>query len=168
MLTKLYLIVSGQKKIFLNFISKESILNKAEICYQSTSKTKIDFKKKKKIITFVGKLNSAKGYDIFGKTIIKVLDKYNDWKAFVIGDEPREKMFFKHKNLVNLGFKNNNFIMNFLKKVSISVICSRWDEPFGRTSLEASSRGSAVVTQRWASETSKSAIILNFRKKFIY
>ena len=152
----------SKRRFFLNFISKESILNKAEICYQSTSKTKIDFKKKKKIITFVGKLNSAKGYDIFGKTIIKVLDKYNDWKAFVIGDEPREKMFFKHKNLVNLGFKNNDFILNFLKKVSISVICSRWDEPFGRTSLEASSRGSAIVISNKGGlpETSKSAIIL--------
>ena len=32
----------------------------------------IKIKEKKKIITFVGKLNSAKGFDIFGKTIIKI------------------------------------------------------------------------------------------------
>jgi len=44
-----------------------------------------------------------------------------------------------------LGFKNNKFILNDLKKTSISVICSRWQEPFGRTSLEAASRGSAVI-----------------------
>ena len=51
-------------------------------------------------------------------------------------------MHFDHQNLINLGFKNNEFILNFLKKVSISVVpCSRWDEPFGRTSLEAASRG---------------------------
>ena len=35
----------------------------------------------------VGKLNKAKGYDIFAKSIIKVLDKNSDWKAIVIGDE---------------------------------------------------------------------------------
>ena len=35
--------------------------------------------------------------------------------------------------------------MNELKKISISVVCSRWNEPFGRTSLEAASRGAAVI-----------------------
>ena len=71
-------------------------------------------------------------------------------------------MYFHHKNLINLGFKNNNFILNFLKSVSISVVCSRWDEPFGRTSLEAASRGSAVIISNKGGlpETSKSAIIL--------
>ena len=35
--------------------------------------------------------------------------------------------------------------MKILEKTSIAVACSRWDEPFGRTSLEASSRGCAVI-----------------------
>ena len=35
--------------------------------------------------------------------------------------------------------------MNKLKISSISVTCSRWEEPFGRTALEASSRGCAVI-----------------------
>ena len=54
-------------------------------------------------------------------------------------------MFFKHKNLSIKGFKNNIYVLNELKKVSISIVCSRWDEPFGRTSLEAASRGCAVI-----------------------
>ena len=62
-------------------------------------------------------MNKAKGFDIFGDTIIDILNKYKDWKAYVIGDEPREKVIFKHKNLYNLGFKNNSFILNFLKKL---------------------------------------------------
>ena len=71
-------------------------------------------------------------------------------------------MFFNHKNLISLGFKTNDFILNFLKSVSISVVCSRWDEPFGRTSLEAASRGSAVIISNKGGlpETSKSAIKL--------
>ncbi len=152
----------ARNRFFLNSKLKELMFNKSEVCYQSTSKVAINFNKKKKIITFIGKLNSAKGFDIFGQTIIKILDKYPDWKAFVIGDEPREKMVFYHKNLINLGFKNNDFILNLLKKVSISVVCSRWEEPFGRTSLEAASRGSAVIISNRGGlpETSKSAIKL--------
>ena len=73
---------------------KDMMINKSDICFQSTSKISINFKKKKNIITFIGKLNSAKGFDIFGKTIIKILDKYKNWKAYIIGDEPREKMIF--------------------------------------------------------------------------
>ncbi len=152
----------SRSRFFLDLNEKELISNKSIICYQSTDKIPISFNNKKKIITFIGKLNKAKGFDIFGNTIIKILDKHKDWKAYVIGDEPREKMFFNHKNLINLGFKNNEFILNFLKKVSISVVSSRWEEPFGRTSLEAASRGSAVIISNKGGlpETSKSAIIL--------
>jgi glycosyltransferase involved in cell wall biosynthesis len=118
---------------------------KLEIINQSTNKPKIDFTKKKKIITFVGKLNSAKGYDLFGSVILKILRKHKDWSSLVIGDEPREKLIFKHKNLNLLGFQPHRKVLKILEKTSISVVCSRWHEPFGRTSLEASSRGCAVI-----------------------
>ena len=35
--------------------------------------------------------------------------------------------------------------MNIYKKSTIAVVCSRWEEPFGRTSLEAASNGCAVI-----------------------
>ena len=119
--------------------------SKLEIINQSTNKPKIDFTKKDKIITFVGKLNSAKGYDLFGAAILKILKKYKDWNALVIGDEPREKLIFKHNNLNILGFQKHKKVLKILEKTSIAVACSRWQEPFGRTSLEASSRGCAVI-----------------------
>ena len=78
-------------------------------------------------------------------TIVKILNKYKDWKAVVIGDEPREKLYFEHKNLKIYGYVKHDNVLNLLKKVSISVVCSRWEEPFGRTSLEAASRGCAVI-----------------------
>ena len=115
------------------------------VIHQSTNKVNINLKKKDKIITFVGKLNSAKGYDIFGKTIIKILDKYPKWKSLVIGDEPREKHIFNHKNLKVLGFQTHEKVLDIFTKSSIAVACSRWEEPFGRTSLEAASRGCAVI-----------------------
>jgi len=134
-----------RRRFFINLTNTQDLTKKTFVCFQSSSKVKINFRKKKNIITFIGKLNRAKGYDLFGKAIIKILDKYSNWKSTVYGDEPREKHTFNHKNLKISGFKDNNFILNDLKKVSISVICSRWEEPFGRTSLEAASRGSAVI-----------------------
>ena len=139
-------------------ISNEKLV----IIPQSTSKTKINFEKKKKIISFVGKLNISKGYDVFGKTILKILDKYPDWKSVVIGDEPREKIFFTHKNLNHLGFKSNSYVLKKLKEVSISIVPSIWDEPFGRSSLEAASRGSALIISDTGGlkETTNNAIVI--------
>ena len=112
---------------------------------QSAKKNKVNLKSKKNIITFVGKLNKSKGYDIFGNAIIKILNKYNNWSSIVVGDEPRDKLRFDHKKLYNLGFINHNEVLNIYKKSSIAVICSRWEEPFGRTSLEAAANGCAVI-----------------------
>ena len=97
MLNKTDIIVfnsNWSKSRFLIDLPNSINLEKIRIVHQSTSKTNVNFKKKKKLISFVGKLNSSKGYDIFGKSIIKILDKYKDWKAIVIGDEPRQKFFF--------------------------------------------------------------------------
>jgi glycosyltransferase involved in cell wall biosynthesis len=125
-----------------NFYSSSS---KLEVINQSTNKPNIDFKKKQKLITFVGKLNSAKGYDLFGGAILKILKKHKDWNALVVGDEPREKLIFKNKNLNLLGFQPHRKVLKIFEKTSIVVACSRWEEPFGRSSLEASSRGCAVI-----------------------
>ncbi len=152
----------SQKRFFIGLPNKELLINKTAVCYQSSSKVEIDFKKKEKVITFVGKLNRAKGYDLFGEAIIEILNKHKNWKANVYGDERREKHFFQHKNLNIMGFKSNKYILNSLKKNSISVVCSRWNEPFGRASLEAASRGAAVIISNKGGlpETSKNAIIL--------
>ena len=152
----------SRKRFFINLENTNQLLKKTAICFQSSSSVKINFKKKEKTISFVGKLNRAKGYDIFGSAIIKILNKHPSWNAKVYGDEPREKLFFEHKNLNILGFKDNKSILKDLEKISISVVCSRWEEPFGRTSLEAASRGSAVIISNRGGlpETAIDAIIL--------
>ena len=135
------------KKRFLEGLENKFInSNKLVIFYQSAQKGNLStLKNKKKWITFVGKLNRAKGYDIFAKSIKKVLDKNKDWKALVIGDEKREKIILDHPNASILGFKKHEEVIKIFKKTSITVACSRWDEPFGRTSLEASANGCAVI-----------------------
>ena len=135
------------KKRFLEGLENKFVnSNKLLIFYQSAHKGNLSLlKNKKKWITFVGKLNKAKGYDVFVKSILKILDKYHDWKAIIIGDEKREKIYLNHKNATILGFKKHDEVIRIFKKTSITVACSRWEEPFGRTSLEASANGCAVI-----------------------
>ncbi len=138
---------SWSKKRFLEGLENKFVnSNKLLIFHQSAKRTNLStIQKKKKWITFVGKLNRAKGYDVFVNSIKKILNKYKDWRAIVIGDEKREKIQLKHRHASVLGFKKHNEVLKIFKKTSITIACSRWDEPFGRTSLEASANGCAVI-----------------------
>ena len=134
------------KKRFLYNMKSEAINSeKLIVINQSAKKNVINFKKKENIITFVGKLNRSKGYDLFGNAVIKILKKYKKWVAYVVGDEPRDRLYYKHERLTNFGFKEHKEVIKIYKKTSIAVVCSRWDEPFGRTSLEAAANGCAVI-----------------------
>ena len=135
----------SKKRFIGNLDQRYQISTRLVVVKQSIDKTSVNLKKKENIITFVGKLNTAKGYDLFGKAVLRILDKYKDWSSIVIGDEPREKIYFNHPRLYILGFKKHTQVLNYFKKASIAVVCSRWDEPFGRSSLEAASRGCAVI-----------------------
>ncbi len=135
------------KKRFLEGLENKFVnSNKLAVFFQSANKSNLSIlNKKKNWITFVGKLNKAKGYDIFVKSIKHVLNNYPNWRAKIIGDEKREKIELKHKNADLLGFLNHDQVLNVFKKTSIAIACSRWEEPFGRTSLEASANGCAVI-----------------------
>ncbi len=173
-----YLINNCHKVIFNSNWSKKRFLQGMHFDYvnseklivinQSAKKIKFKSKEKKNIITFVGKLNRAKGYDIFGHAVIKILKKYKNWKSIVIGDEPRDQLEFNHDRLLNLGFVNHEKVLNIYKKTSIAIVCSRWDEPFGRTSLEASANGCAVIISNKGGlpETVTDAIILKKLNSF--
>ncbi|WP_440652424.1 glycosyltransferase family 4 protein [Candidatus Pelagibacter sp. HIMB1542] len=130
---------------FKSGLDKKYYRKKLEVINPSTLKKKINFKNKKKIILFVGRLNKSKGYDIFGKAIIRILNKYTEWIGVVIGDEPREKYIFNHERLKLLSFQKHNVVSKWFEKSDIAITCSRWEEPFGRVALEASSAGCAVL-----------------------
>ena len=168
-----FLLETSYKIIFNSHWSKNRFLEglnnkyinseKLRVFFQSAQKNKTQIqKKKKKWITFVGKLNKAKGYDIFGKSIIKILNKNPSWSAKIVGDEKREKIDLKHKNVDKLGFVNHKKVLSIYKQTSIAVVCSRWEEPFGRTSLEASANGCAVIISNKGGlpETITNAIVL--------
>ena len=138
---------SWSKKRFLEGLENKFVnSDKLLVFHQSAQKGSLKLiNNKKKWITFVGKLNKAKGFDVFASSIKKILNKYPDWRAKIIGDEKREKIILKHKRADLLGFKKHNEVLKIFKKSNIAVACSRWEEPFGRTSLEASANGCAVI-----------------------
>jgi len=152
------------KKRFLegldnHFINSEKLL----VFFQSALKSNNNvLQSKKKWITFVGKLNRAKGYDIFANSITQILKKNKNWRAKVVGDEKRELINIKHDQVDLLGFRKHKFVIDLFKKTSIAVVCSRWEEPFGRTSLEAAANGCAVIISNKGGlpETVTNAIIL--------
>ena len=141
--------------------------NNTEVIYNFINPIK-KFPQKKKIIIFSGKLNSSKGYNIFGEAIIKILNKYKDWSALVYGNELREKIIFSHARLKVHNWINHSKLLKIFEKASISVVNPVWDEPFGRTALESSSRGCAVITSKSGglSETFKNNIILKKNNSF--
>tara|TARA_Y100000741_G_C18254011_1_gene558277 strand:- start:1048 stop:2796 length:1749 start_codon:yes stop_codon:yes gene_type:complete len=148
-----------QDRFFINLDKKLS--DKTEVIYHSIDKIKKKEKKEKRI-TFVGKLNTSKGYDIYKDAIIKILDEFKDWKAFSIGDEDRKRPIINHINHTELGFLKHKQVLNFLGKSEIAVVPSRWEEPFGRTALESSSRACATIISNRGGlpETTDHCIIL--------
>ena len=153
------------KKRFLEGLENKFVnSHKLTVFFQSANKKNESIlNKKKNWITFVGKLNKAKGYDVFAKAIKKILNRYPNWRAKIIGDEKREKILLKHKNADLLGFLNHEKVLKVFEYSSIAVACSRWEEPFGRTSLEASANGCAVIITNKGGlpETITNAKILN-------
>ncbi len=131
-----------QDRFFINLDKKLS--DKTEVIYHSIDKVKKKEKKENRI-TFVGKLNTSKGYDIYKDAIVRILDEFKDWKAFSIGDEDRKRPIINHINHNELGFLKHKQVLNFLGKSEIAVVPSRWEEPFGRTALESSSRACATI-----------------------
>ena len=145
-------------RFFLDIDKK--LQTKTEVIYPSVHRQR-PVKKKKNII-FVGRLNHSKGYDLFKETIIKILDEFPQWNAYSLGDEDRRSIYISHPRHKELGFINHKKALEILNCSEIAVVPSKWDEPFGRTALEASSRGCATIISNKGGlkETTDNAIVL--------
>jgi len=154
---KINILQDCDKIIFVSFFVKERfyyninnlLSTKGEVIFPSTNYYNHNFKripKKDKIIVFIGKLNSAKGYNYFGTAVINILKKYKNWRVIVAGNEKRESYNFYHERFKVFDWLSHKQIINIYKKSSISVVPSTWDEPFGRTAMESSDMGNALIT----------------------
>ena len=152
---RIYLLNSVDKIIFITKWVKKKFFeglpslsdNKTQIIYHSIDPFKKKIKKNKQII-FVGKLNESKGYDLYCKAMFKILDSNKDWRAYSIGEEKRFQNFPTHSRHKSLGQISHSKVLEYLGKSEIAIIPSRWEEPFGRTAMEASSRGCATIISK--------------------
>jgi glycosyltransferase involved in cell wall biosynthesis len=128
--------------------------------------------KKNKIILFVGRLIKAKGIILFLNAIEKLLNNNVNWQFLIVGTiKPGyliRKSYFslqsktdrdgliiidkiqnlskKFKNLKHVNFCSNKTVQNYMKKSSILVAPSIWEDPCPLTHIEGLSNGCALIT----------------------
>ena len=138
-------------------------ISKSDIVHHGINKIQnINLNTKEKNILFVGKLNKAKGYDIFCKAAL-MFKKYNPkWNFIAIGDELRKNIFPENNSVKELGYLNNKKVLEYYRKSEIAIGNSVWDEPLGRIAIEASSRKCLAIISNKAglSESKKIAHVL--------
>ena len=158
-----------KKKFCLNLKKKYKNLHVIMNGIQRTLKKK---PKKKKIILFVGRLIEAKGIVLFLNAAEKLLNENLKWRFLIIGTiKPgytiKKSYFFlqsktdqkglmivekiktlseKFKNLKHINFCNNKLVQSYMKKSSILVAPSIWEDPCPLTHIEGLSNGCALVT----------------------
>ena len=123
--------------------------------------------KKKNNIVFAGKLNESKGYNIFINTILEILKKNKSWTCDIVGDDPRPYKKVNHPRIYYHGWLNYKKTMEIFQKSKIAVIPSTWDEPLGRTAIEAASRGCVSIISKKGGliETNNHGLFLNYVTK---
>ena len=135
----------------------------------------VPFKNKKLNIVYVGELEKKIWFDIFLQWVTHFVDQFPNWKAHIFGkiNYKFENSLNKHDRVTFHNFKNNNYVQDFLKKSSISVIPSVWNEPFGRTLIESINSGTATISSnkgglREINKYFKTIILNKIDKKTIY
>jgi glycosyltransferase involved in cell wall biosynthesis len=171
---RIFLLKNLQKLIFVSEWTKRQFFKdlpvidseKCLIIYPGSNLIK---KNKKKInnIVFAGKLNQSKGYNIFTNVISEILNKNRSWTCDIVGDDPRYYEKINHPKIHYHGWLPYKKTMEIFEKSKIAIIPSTWDEPLGRTAIEAASRGCvSIISKRGGLiETNRHGLFLNYVTK---
>ena len=138
-----------RERFILDLSLGKSQLKKLKVLYNGIQvSNQIQISSKKKNIVFIGELNQKKGFDFFFQAAELITQEFPDWSVDIFGktNSLSNNLINKNKKIRYHGYKNNSFILKFLKHTSISVIPSVWDEPFGRVLLESINAGTATIT----------------------
>ena len=136
--------------------------NKVFVIHNGVPRQLKEFPQKHKEVIFVGRIVPEKGVDLYVKAISKIANNFPDWKFRLIGSTYlgfRNKQNNFEKNIIQDflkignqgildGFVNYQMVQKIMKKASIIIIPSKWDEPFGMVVAEAMSSGMAVITSK--------------------
>jgi glycosyltransferase involved in cell wall biosynthesis len=171
---RIFLLKNLDKLIFVSDWTKRQFFKdlpikdseKCSIIYPGSTFSKKITKKKNNIV-FAGKLNESKGYNIFTNTISEILKKNKSWKCDIVGDDPRPYEKLNHPQIYYHGWLPYEQTMKIFEKSKIAVIPSTWNEPLGRTAIEAASRGCvSIISKRGGLvETNSHGLFLNYVTK---
>jgi len=153
-----------KRQFFKNLPIKDS--EKCSIIYPGSTFSK-KIPKKINNIVFAGKLNESKGYNIFTNIISEVLKKNKSWSCDIVGDDPRPFDKINHPRIHYHGWLPYKKTMKIFEKSKIAVIPSTWEEPLGRTAIEAASRGCVSIISKKGGliETNSHGLFLNYVTK---
>jgi len=171
---RLFLLKNLNKLIFVSEWTKRQFFKdlpvidseKCLIIYPGSNLIKRVIKKKNNIV-FAGKLNQSKGYNIFTNVILEILKKNRSWTCDIVGDDPRSYEKITHPKIHYHGWLTYKKTMEIFEKSKIAVIPSTWEEPLGRTAIEAASRGCvSIISKRGGLiETNRHGLFLNYVTK---
>lgn len=154
-----YCVSNFVKLRMLEGIDDPELIKKVHVVYNIVKKpTVLDLSHKQKIIIFVGRLTKEKGIIEFSNAIMNVLPDYPDWKALIIAPNSNTSLFDPSYRTVMKAVKSlprqiiyyskctHEVVQSWFKNSAIAVLPSKWEEPFGRTVLEALNNGCALIT----------------------
>ena len=171
---RIYLLKNLDKLIFVSEWTKRQFFKdlpiknseKCTIIYPGSTFAK-KIPKKINNIVFAGKLNESKGYNIFINIISDVLKKNKSWSCDIVGDDPRHYDKINHPRIYYHSWLTHKKTMKIFEKSKIAVIPSTWEEPLGRTAIEAASQGCVSIISKKGGlvETNSNGIFLNYVTK---
>jgi glycosyltransferase involved in cell wall biosynthesis len=149
-----------KRQFFLDLPVKDS--EKCLIIYPGSTFIK-KIPKKKNNIVFAGKLNESKGYNLLTNIISEILKKNKSWTCDIVGDDPRHYDKIDHPKIHYHGWISYKKTLKIFEKSKIAVIPSTWNEPLGRTAIEAASRGCVTIISKRGGlvETNRHGLFLN-------
>lgn len=103
-------------------------------------------KDKKFIITYVGDLTYTKGILPLYETMKDIAK--GDIYFYVVGDGPLRKHIKQTNNIKVFGKLPYEKVLNIYAHSSLAVVPSIWQEPFGRTAIEAMAFGLPVIASK--------------------
>jgi glycosyltransferase involved in cell wall biosynthesis len=167
---RLYLLKNLDKLIFVSDWTKRQFFKdlpikdseKCLVIYPGCTFIK-KIPKKKNNIVFAGKLNESKGYNLFKNIILEILKKNKSWSCDIVGDDPRHYDKIDHPKIHYHGWISYKKTLKIFEKSKIAVIPSTWNEPLGRTAIEAASRGCVTIISKRGGliETNRHGLFLN-------
>lgn len=135
--------------------------DKIKIVYNGIRRLSVTRPEKEEIILYAGRLVEEKGVEELLQAVVQVFPKFPNWKFVVVGAKrhgeyhksasPFERRLYRLFDMLGnqgefLGHRPYDQVLRLYQKASIVVVPSKWDEPLGRTAIEALAEGCALVS----------------------